>query len=256
MWTPATIRSHLTSLMKDIVIFPPYPSESAGDLVKKAWAGFIYASVASYRLRNQPDNGLIYRRIVQDTNNNQIIDDSYTMLYTEKYFGRELCSEPRQFGITLFYCEHPQYFARELTETAMAVAGVQVNRRNEDRYDLGIQRWLADTSCGYDLVQTSMVEELGGQSLIRLREPKYLQTANGVTSLHRDITMCILQLDEFAEILCVRNTLPVISIGKRCVEMGYCFHWPPYSESPFFVKPDGTRVTCLVKQYTIPRGRI
>jgi hypothetical protein len=106
----------VTSLMKDIVIFPPYPSESAGDLVKKAWTGHIYANGVPYRLRNQPDNRLIYRRIVQDTNNNNtIIDDSYTMLYTEKYFGRELCSEPRQFEITLFYCEHPQYFAHELT---------------------------------------------------------------------------------------------------------------------------------------------
>jgi hypothetical protein len=168
------------------------------------------------------------------------------MLYAEKYFGRELCSEPRQLEIAGFYCERPQYFVHELTETVMAVAGVQVNRRNKDRYDLGIRRWLADTGCGYDLVQTSMVEELGGQSLIRLREPKYLQTANGVTSLRREITMYIPQLDEFAEISRVRNTLSVISIGKRCVEMGYCFHWPPYSESLFFVKPDGTRATCLV----------
>jgi hypothetical protein len=38
-----------TSLMKDVVIFPPHPSESAGDLVKKAWAGHTHASVAPYR---------------------------------------------------------------------------------------------------------------------------------------------------------------------------------------------------------------
>jgi hypothetical protein len=172
-----------TSMTEDIVIFPPYPSESAGNLVKEAWTGHIYASVVPYRLRNQPRSRFIYRRIVQDTNDNdRIIDDSYTMLPTEKQFGRELCADPRQLEITLFYCEHPQYFARELTETAMAVTGVQVNRRNKDTHDLGIRRWLADTGCGYDLAQTSMVEELGGQSLIRLREPKYPQTANGITS--------------------------------------------------------------------------
>jgi hypothetical protein len=39
----------------------------------------------------------------------------------------------------------------------------------------------------------------------------------------------------------------VISIGKRCLEMGYAFYWPPYSESPFFVKPDGTRVVASVE---------
>jgi hypothetical protein len=84
-----------TSVTEDIVIFPPYPSESAGNLAKKAWAGHIYASAVPYRLRNQPHSRLIYRRIVQDTNdNNKITDDSYTMLHTEKQFGRELCDEP------------------------------------------------------------------------------------------------------------------------------------------------------------------
>jgi hypothetical protein len=204
------IQIPLTSLLKDIVFFPPYPLESADDLVNKTWTGFIHANAVPYKLRNHPDNCLVYRRIVQDTNHNNIIDDSYAMLYTEKYFSRELCSEPRQLEVTLFYCERPQYFAHELTETAMAVTGLQVNRKNMGKYDLGIRRWLADTGCGYDLVQTSIVEDLGGKSLIRLREPKYLQTANGV------ITMYIPQLDEFAEILRMKNTHSVISIGKRC----------------------------------------
>jgi hypothetical protein len=169
----------VTSMTEDVVIFPPYPSEWAGDLVKKAWTGRTYASAVPYRLRNQPHSRLIYRRIAQDTNdNNTIIEDSYAMLHTEKQFGRELCAEPRRFESTRFYCERPQYFAHELTKTAMAVTGVQVNRRNKDTRDLGIRRWLADAGCGYDLVRTSMVAELGGQSLIRLRGPKYLQTAN------------------------------------------------------------------------------
>jgi hypothetical protein len=100
----------ITSLRKDIFIFPPYPSESADDLVKKAWAGFTHASAVPYKLRIQPDNCFIYRRIVRDTNHNdKIIDDSYTMLYAEKYFSRELCSEPRQVEVTLFYCKRPQY---------------------------------------------------------------------------------------------------------------------------------------------------
>ena len=37
------------------------------------------------------------------------------------------------------------------------------------------------------------------------------------------------------------------TVGKRCLEMGYAFYWPPYSESPFFVKPDGTRVVMSVE---------
>ena len=100
-------------------------------------------------------------------------------------------------------------------------ASVRMSRTIKVQRDFGIRRWLADTGCGYDLLETSMVAELGGQSLIRLRDPKYLQTANGVTSLHHEMTMRVRRLDEFAEILRVKNTPSVISIGKRCVEMGY-----------------------------------
>jgi hypothetical protein len=138
----------------------------------------------------------------------------------------------------------------------MAVTGVQVNRRNKDTHDLGIRRWLADAGCGYDLVQTSMVEELGGQSLIRLREPKYLQTANGVTSLHHDITMRIPQLDEFAEILRMKNTPSVISIGKRCGD-GILFPLAFILRKSILCQARWN--TCELfgrEQYTIPRGRI
>jgi hypothetical protein len=61
------------------------------------------------------------------------------------------------------------------------------------------------------------------------------------------MTMCIPQLNEFAEVLRMKSTPSVISIGKRCVEMGYCFYWPPYSESPFFVEPEGTCVVMSVE---------
>ena len=103
MHTP-DIQIPLTSLLKDIIIFPPDPLESADDLVNKTWTGFAHANAAPYKLRRRPDNCLVYRRIVRDANNiNKIIDDSYAMIYTEKYLSRVLCSEPRQLGVTLFY---------------------------------------------------------------------------------------------------------------------------------------------------------
>jgi hypothetical protein len=46
----------------------------------------------------------------------------------------------------------------------------------------------------------------------------------------------------------------VFSIGKRCLEMGYAFYWPPFSERPFFVKPDGSRVTMEVEGNIPYRG--
>jgi hypothetical protein len=87
----------------------------------------------------------------------------------------------------------------------------------------------------------------GGKAYIRLRVPKYINTANGVTSIAEESTMYIPQLDEMAEVLCGDKVPAVISIGKRCLETGYSFYWPPFSERPFFAKPDGSRVAMEVE---------
>jgi hypothetical protein len=87
----------------------------------------------------------------------------------------------------------------------------------------------------------------GVKAYIRLRVPKFLYMANGVTSIAKEVTVHILQLDEMAEVLRGDKTPAVISIGERCLEMGYAFYWPPFSEHPIFVKPDGARVTMEVE---------
>jgi hypothetical protein len=171
-------------------------SASAQDLTKTmVWAGYMHTCAIPNQLRSALDNCLIYRRIVKDLiDDNKILDDSFTILYTEKHLSRHLCAESHNLEITLFYCDHPQHFMRELTETAMPVTGVQMNRDSRVRRDFGIRRRLADAGCGYDLVQSSIVANQGGQSFIRLQAPKYLNTANGLTSIHQEITMCIRQL--------------------------------------------------------------
>jgi hypothetical protein len=50
-------------------------------------------------------------------------------------------------------------------------------------------------------------------------------------------------MDEMTDIMCLSHTPSVPSVGERCMTMGYAFFWPPYSEHPFFVEPDGSRVT-------------
>jgi hypothetical protein len=122
-----------------------------------------------------------------------------------------------------------------------------MSRTIKAQNDFGIRRWLADTGCGDDLVQTSLVLKGGGKAYIRMRAPKYLNTATGLTSITKEMTMCIPQLDEMAEMLCCQNSPEVISIGKRCLEMGYAFFWPPVSKRPFFIKPDGTRIVMHVE---------
>jgi hypothetical protein len=80
-------------------------SASARDLTETmAWTGYMHASAVPHQLRNAPDICFIYRQIMKDiTDDNEVIGDSYTMLYTEKHLSKKLCSEPHHLGVTLFY---------------------------------------------------------------------------------------------------------------------------------------------------------
>lgn len=47
----------------------------------------------------------------------------------------------------------------------------------------------------------------------------------------------------------VQKSPDVLSMGRRCVEDGYSFHWPVGSSSPYFVTPNGDTVTLTVDHY-------
>jgi hypothetical protein len=142
----------------------------------------------------------------------------------------------------MFYCDHPQYMVTDATDVATPGAGVRMSRTIEAQRDFGMRRWLADTGCGRDLALKG-----GGQAYIRMRAPEYLNTANGLTSITKEMTMHIPQLDEMAEMLCLQNKPSVLSIEKICLEMGCALFWLPFSEHPFFIKPDGARIVMDVE---------
>jgi hypothetical protein len=142
----------------------------------------------------------------------------------------------------MFYCEHPQHMKTETADVAAPSVSIRTSQSLKAQRDFGIRRRLADTGCGRDVVSSSLVLKEGGKAYIRLRTPKYLNAANGVTSITEEMTMCIPQMDEVAEILCREKTPAVVSIRERCVEMGCAFCWPPFSENSFFIEPDGTRI--------------
>ena len=44
------------------------------------------------------------------------------------------------------------------------------------------------------------------------------------------------------------STPPVLTVGRRCQERGYAFHWPPYGH-PRLVRPNGKDVPLSVDHY-------
>jgi hypothetical protein len=41
----------------------------------------------------------------------------------------------------------------------------------------------------------------------------------------------------------------VLSIGRRCVDEGFSFHWPAGSSEPYFIDQDGERITLETEAY-------
>ena len=107
------------------------------------------------------------------------------------------------------------------------------------------EAWLIDTGSGHDLVDFALV--LDSAQLI---EPAHsnilLHTANGECRLNGSIVMDIEPLNETSSALVLESTSSVLSVGLRCMEYGFSFHWP-CGQAPYLVTPDGFQVDCTVE---------
>ena len=118
-------------------------------------------------------------------------------------------------------------------------------RRNKRRKKTARPKrlWLCDTGCPYDLVGCKTIPPEDEEIIEPAQNPTTLETANGDVEVVETIPMQIDALKEVIDPYILDETPDVLSIGKRCEEMGYDFHWYGYSKRPFFVTPDGDKVS-------------
>ena len=76
---------------------------------------------------------------------------------------------------------------------------------------------------------------------IRNVKPVDLHTANGTTTFNKALKFHVGPLSEDATAFVLPDTPWVLSVGLRCKEMGYGFHWFAY-QNPYITLPDGTRI--------------
>jgi hypothetical protein len=95
------------------------------------------------------------------------------------------------------------------------------------------RKWIADSGSGHDLISERY---LGGD--INRQEGKKIKflTAGGTTASTEFVEVKIGKLEEVAKPIVLEHTPPVLSIGKRVMEQGYTFHWPPKA-NPYFIHP-------------------
>ncbi|CAE7187272.1 unnamed protein product, partial [Symbiodinium sp. CCMP2456] len=106
-------------------------------------------------------------------------------------------------------------------------------------------KFLMDTGCGHDLISQRKVEKHGLETLVSPESGVSFQTANGVAATD---LMSNFQTKSFAETInayVLDDTPSVLSVGKRCMQQGYGFVWPP-GKDPFMINPEGKRISLFV----------
>eukprot|EP00435_Cladocopium_sp_Y103_P068234 s172_g31.t1 len=73
-------------------------------------------------------------------------------------------------------------------------------------------------------------------------------TANGVTSSTKRSDIDFAAFDEPAQMHILEDTPSVLSMGKRCQDLGYSFLWPS-GKNPYMLDSDGNIIEMIVKDY-------
>ena len=108
------------------------------------------------------------------------------------------------------------------------------------------KRFILDSGSGHDLISSTRIS--------RMDLPTYddkvvnFHTANGVTCSTKRSSIKFEAFNEPAEAYILEDTPSVISMGKRCVDLGYSFVWPT-GKTPFMLDPNGNIIEMTVKDY-------
>ncbi len=104
---------------------------------------------------------------------------------------------------------------------------------------------MLDTGCRYDLTTRASIPTNQVDRIFITTAPILLATANGLVDGDKVVSQQIGELRKVAEPYVLDSTPDVLSIGRRCVEDGYEFHWRPYSLHPTITTPEGKIVQLI-----------
>ena len=107
--------------------------------------------------------------------------------------------------------------------------------------------WLVDTGCGYDLASKREVA-LMKTFVEKAKHTITFHTANGPTVTEDVADVYVKELDENITLYIYNNIPPVLTVGYRCMEMGYTFIWPT-GQKPFSIRLDGMIAHLAVGNY-------
>ena len=127
---------------------------------------------------------------------------------------------------------------------------------------LGPKRWLMDTGTPFDIVSVNDVNAEAEEHRQRAENNISLNAVGGIQDVNWVLPLTLKMSPKHKENitpLLIDSTSPAaLSIGRRCMELGYGFYWPPRGK-PKLVDPSGRNVPMEVHHfcpYIIDHSRV
>ncbi len=137
--------------------------------------------------------------------------------------------------------------AATVSGTSISAASVKIEpSRDEHVPPLPTALWLMDTGCGHDLINDRMTGDFTVRTLKKSSRIMF-STANGRIESHNVVPLYCSELAQLVHPYLLHDTPPVLSIGKRCMEQGFTFHWDP-GRNPVMTNPEGMIVELEVEK--------
>ena len=104
--------------------------------------------------------------------------------------------------------------------------------------------WILDTGTGNDLCPA-------GTAGTRIKKDTMMsiETANGIVKPDTAVSIGLDKLDEDADCVELAQTVHALSVGRRCAQHGYSFHWDAFESKPMFKGPNGDYVELTVENF-------
>ena len=101
----------------------------------------------------------------------------------------------------------------------------------------GVRYWLQDTGCPVDLAGKKSLPPKLVEHIHKSEDPQNFDTANGALPADEQVAMQIEGVPDNVHPYVLKDSPDVMTIGRRCVRVGYGFHWPAFSTRPYYDLP-------------------
>jgi hypothetical protein len=100
--TPVATQQGASSQDSDAFLTDPGTYDQFYEIRMMVRVGNMTSCNVPARLRGSPESCLVHRRIVRDMeDNDEMLEDTYIVLYTREHFSRRLCSVPHLLEVAL-----------------------------------------------------------------------------------------------------------------------------------------------------------